>query len=119
MSEQRPTAGPAPVDLQVEHYLITYSRGPGWVEGRSLFEQPLEDHAAYQAGLAERGLLLLSGPLLDREGGISIVKAADRAKADEIVAADPAVTSGVFVADIAPLFLAFSVLSQAGAPTPG
>jgi uncharacterized protein YciI len=107
VSEQ-PAAGPTAAKLPVEHHLVTYSPGPGWVEGRSLFEQPLAGHARYQAELVERRKLLLSGPLLDREGGIAIIRAADLATASAMVAADPAVATGMFVADIAPLFIAFS-----------
>lgn len=111
--------GPGPVVPPVEFHMVTYSPGPNWVAGKGLFEQPLEGHAEFQADLAARGLLLLSGPLLDRDGGISIIRAADRETAQALLADDPALVNGVFAADVAPLLIAFSVVPELAAAVAG
>jgi uncharacterized protein YciI len=100
----------------VEYHLVTYSPGKNWVDGKGLFEQPLEGHAEFQAGLAERDILVMSGPLLDRDGGISIIRAADPAIARALIADDPALVNGVFAADVAPFLVAFSALPGFGRP---
>lgn len=107
------TAPPVPPS----HHFVLYRRGPGWLEGKSLFEQPLQGHAEHNAKLEAEGLLVVSGPLLDREGGLSVLAVADGDRAREIVARDPAVRDGIFIAEVAPLFAAFpKELSPFGAP---
>lgn len=102
-----------------QHHLVTYTPGPGWLVGVPLFEQPLQEHAAYQASLLERGVLLLSGPLLDRCGGISILSDVDGEQVRAVLEDDPAIRSGVFTASASPLLIAFSAVpSSAQAPRP-
>lgn len=101
------TAETTPPPVPPTHHLVLYRRGPGWLEGKSLFEQPLQGHAEHNAALEAEGLLVISGPLLDREGGLSVLAVADSDRARKIVAKDPAVKDGIFVAEVAPLFAAF------------
>jgi uncharacterized protein YciI len=55
-----------------------------------LRDQVRPAHRAYLLGLAERGLLLGSGPYADGEAGALLVfAAADRAALDALVAEDP------------------------------
>lgn len=102
------TAGsPGPTEIPPTHHVVLYRPGPGWVEGKPLFEQPLQGHAEYNATLEAEGLLTLSGPFLDRNGGMSVLAVADTGKAGRIVRKDPAVRDGIFEADVVPLFAAF------------
>ncbi|MFJ8648266.1 YciI family protein [Streptomyces sp. NPDC093546] len=98
------TAAP---EIRPTHHVVTYRPGPGWIEGKPLFEQPLQGHAEHNAELEAEGLLFLSGPFLDRNGGMSVLAVSDTDEAEKIVAKDPAVKNGVFLADVAPFFAAF------------
>jgi len=88
----------APSALQV--YVITYKPGPAWLAGVPMNRQALGPHAAYWTRLAREGRAIGAGPFTDMDGGIAMINAADRAEAEAIVAADPAVTSGVFVGEV-------------------
>ena len=48
------------------------------------------------------GSMKLAGPLTDDTGGAVVLEVADESEAKAIVAADPAVKSGVFVHEIHP-----------------
>jgi len=81
-------------------FVITYSPGPAWQAGVPMNHQALGPHAAYWTRLAREGRAIGAGPFTDMDGGIAMINAADRAEAEAIVAADPAVTSGVFVGEV-------------------
>jgi hypothetical protein len=61
--------------------------GPNWVQAVKHNEQPeFQNHVAYVIELQEKGLTLLSGPIMERvgglngvlaDGGMTIFKAAD------------------------------------------
>jgi uncharacterized protein YciI len=57
-----------------------------------------QDHAAYLNSLAERGVLLLAGPLVDDNGGLLIYEAADRAELGAVLDGEPYIKAG-FVAE--------------------
>ena len=85
-------------------------RGPGWVAGRSLGEQPAcEEHRAFVRGLERDGTLEGAGPLcpLDEAPeelvGLLVFAGADADEARRLLAADPARVAGVLAADVAPL----------------
>jgi uncharacterized protein YciI len=83
-------------------YLVIYRPGPGWLPGKPLAEQPLRDHGKYMLSLYVKGLMKLAGPLTDDAGGAVVLDVADEAEARAIVAADPAVKSGLFVHEMHP-----------------
>lgn len=83
-------------------FAICYSRGPSWVTGKSVFEQPLQAHLAYMKTLRVQGRLLLGGPFLDDEGGLVVVSAAGIDEANQIASDDPAIRAGVMVAKAHP-----------------
>ena len=83
-------------------FVIYYRRGPAWLEGKSVFEQPLQQHLTYVRGLAARGTLRLGGPFTDDCGGLIVVDAADAADAQALLEADPAVRDGVMAAEAHP-----------------
>lgn len=70
-------------------YLLTI------VVERSVYEPHLPAHMAYLHELNARGTLLLSGPFVDRRGGMVLIRAESEAAARAIAAADPLVVAGV------------------------
>ncbi|MFF5856931.1 YciI family protein [Streptomyces sp. NPDC012751] len=55
----------------------------------------LPDHVAWLEQQYEKGFFLASGRKNPRDGGVILAVAEDRARIEEIVAADPFVTAGV------------------------
>ncbi|MEW6213387.1 MAG: YciI family protein [Acidobacteriota bacterium] len=83
-------------------FIIIYRRGQAWIEGKSISEQPLEEHGKYILGLYGAGKLRFAGPFEDDSGGAAVIEAASEQEARSIARDDPAVTSGVFVYEIHP-----------------
>lgn len=83
-------------------YLVIYRPGPAWLAGKSVLEQPLKEHGKYMLGLYIKGFMKLAGPLTDDAGGAVLLAVADESEAKMIVAADPAVKSGIFVYEMHP-----------------
>ncbi len=83
-------------------YLVIYRPGPAWLVGKSVLEQPLKEHGKYMLGLYIKGSMKLGGPLTDDAGGAVLLTVADEPEAKTIVAADPAVKSGIFVYEMHP-----------------
>lgn len=91
------TAQPHAPAAAANTYLVVYRRGPAWVDGKPMREQPgLREHFAYYLDLHGQGRLVAGGGFTDESGGAAIIKADDDAAADAFIAADPAVKSGVF-----------------------
>jgi uncharacterized protein YciI len=80
-------------------YLFIYRPGPAWKPGVPMAGQDLRPHGAYMAKLDAEGRILAAGGFPD-QGGMAIVRAASLEEAQRLLAADPAVTSGVFLADL-------------------
>jgi uncharacterized protein YciI len=93
-------AEPPPISQPL--FVITYRAGPAWKPGVPMNRQALGPHAAYWARMQAEGRAVGAGPMLDADGGMAIVRASDIAAARALVAADPAVTSGVFAAEMHP-----------------
>lgn len=83
-------------------YLVVYRPGPAWVPDKPLAEQSLKQHRQYILSLYARGALRLAGPFLDNTGGAAALEAANEDEARALMAADPAVLSGVFVTELHP-----------------
>src|SRR6266508_2949715 len=83
-------------------YLIIYRPGPAWLTGKSVMEQPLREYGKYMLSLYIKGSMKLAGPLTDDAGGAVLLAVADEPEAKTIVAADPAVKSGIFVYEMHP-----------------
>ena len=81
-------------------YLFLYRPGPAWKADRPMTEQGLGPHFRYLKGLLEQGRLFGAGPLLDNDGGLAIVRAANLEDARAMLAADPAIASRIFEADV-------------------
>src|SRR6266404_5814822 len=83
-------------------FLVIYRPGPAWLVGKSVAEQPLKEHGKYMLGLYVKGAMKLAGPLTDNAGGAVVLEVAGESEAKAIVAADPAVKSGVFLCEMHP-----------------
>ena len=83
-------------------YLVLYRPGPAWLSGKSVMEQPLQEHGKYMQSLYIKGSMKLAGPLTDNAGGAVLLEVSNEAEAKAIVANDPAVKSGVFVYEMHP-----------------
>lgn len=89
---------PAPAKLAGKRiYLVVYLPGPGWIQGKTMQEQPpLKEHGRYMLQLYRQDVLQFAGRFGDNIGGAMVFRAKDDTEASAIVAADPAVTSGMF-----------------------
>ena len=63
-------------------------------------QQDLREHAAYHDRLVREGRGFAGGGYVGMDGGMAIVRAADLAEAEAMLAADPAIVNGVFVAEL-------------------
>jgi uncharacterized protein YciI len=93
-----PASQPAAQPRQL--FLFLYRPGPAWRAGVPMARQDLREHAAYHARLVREGRSAAAGGYAGEDGGMAIVRAANRAEAEAILAADPAIRNGVFVAEL-------------------
>ena len=82
------------------YFLFLYRPGPAWRAGVPMNQQGLAPHGAYMQQLLRDERLLAGGGFTDIDGGMAVVRAANMDEARALLAADPAITSGIFVADI-------------------
>ena len=88
---------PAVTATQVETlFILTYQQGPSWIAGEPMHRQRLADHFRYMLKLTGEGALVGGGPFTGENAGMAIIRAPDLAAARAILAADPAITTGVF-----------------------
>ena len=78
----------------MSYYAVIREAGPAWTDGKGIAEQPgLSDHAAFMNRLADRGSVLLGGPLAGSEHGrlraLLIVSADGEAEIRSSLADDP------------------------------
>jgi uncharacterized protein YciI len=88
----------APAGRQL--FLFQYAPGPAWRAGVPMREQGLGPHAAYMGQLQSEGRLFAGGGYASDDGGMAIVMAASEDQARAMLAADPAIVSGIFVAQL-------------------
>jgi uncharacterized protein YciI len=81
-------------------FLFQYAPGPAWRAGAPMREQGLGPHGAYMQQLLNEGRLFAGGGYVNADGGMAIVIAADLEDARAMLAADPAIASGIFVAEL-------------------
>ncbi|MDP3747065.1 MAG: YciI family protein [Phenylobacterium sp.] len=96
-------------------YVIHYKTGPAWLVGKPLRDQPMGPHGAYMRKLFAEGRMLAAGPTVDAEGavplvdgGVILLRAASLDEAKAVMAADPAITAGLFVGEVRTWRVAFS-----------
>lgn len=95
-----PPATPAPEIKSQPNFLIVYRRGPSWIAGKSVKEQPLKEHGRFLIDLYKKGILKFAGPFSDDTGGAAALLVETEEAARAIVAADPAVVSGVMIPEL-------------------
>jgi uncharacterized protein len=94
------------VDENGPHYFVAFpTPGPKWVQGLRYNKQPdFMRHVAYMTELQDKGLTVLSGPFMERagglngvlaDGGMTIFRAANLDEAITIGMDDPTVKSGM------------------------
>ena len=89
-------------------FAVELEPGAGWLAGKSVMEQPLQEHAQYHSGLYAAGKLYMGGPYLDNGGGLVILRAFDMEEAQALVDNDPAVRDDIFTATIHPYMPVFN-----------
>ncbi len=86
-----------------QYFVVIYRPGTGWLEGKPIREQPTSEHVAYMKKLKTLGTLVLGGPFKDSAGAMVIIECETLAAAKQFVDEDPAIQTGLFVAEIHPL----------------
>lgn len=81
-------------------YICIYRPGPAWVADKPLDQQDLRPHTAFIKRLLDEGRLFAGGRTVDVDGGLAIFRAASLEEARGVLAADPALISGVLVAEL-------------------
>ena len=84
-------------------YIVVHRPGPGWLTGVDFREQPdVMAHVIHYRKLFEDGKLEIGGPFLTPDKGGMMIPTPDvgRDEIEVFAAADPAVQSGLLVAEI-------------------
>jgi uncharacterized protein YciI len=81
-------------------FLFLFRPGPAGQPGVPMRQQNLREHGAYHARLVQEGRSVAGGGYVGEDGGMAIVRAADLAEAQAMLAADPAIRNGVFAAEL-------------------
>jgi len=89
-------------------FVIVYHQGPAWDAGLPMGKQPaMGRHGAYMKRLFDEGVSFAAGPTTDAPGGVVILRAASLEAAKALLAADPSISSGMFVGEVHPWAPAF------------
>lgn len=82
-------------------YLVRMTPGSAWQAGRPTADQPGYDrHLDTLRRWSAQGIVVLGGPVTSDQGTLVIIRAASLEDARDLAQSDPAVTSGLFVADV-------------------
>lgn len=81
-------------------FAAIYERGPNWIAGKPITQQPLSEHVAYLMGLHDQSVVAMGGPFADETGGLVILAVTDSDEAARLIDHDPAVQSGVLKAQV-------------------
>jgi uncharacterized protein YciI len=111
---QTSAAPPAPrkeASVRDIRYVVFHTPGPRWQQGKAMFEQEgLQEHVAHYRKLLDSGKLALGGPHLDGKSGGMMIPAAGVSEEEikAFAAEDPAVRSGLLVAEVRPWLVGMS-----------
>jgi len=81
-------------------FAVIYRPGPAWKPGLPMAQQDLRAHGGYIARLATEGRVVAGGGWVGVDGGMALLRCADADEAARLLAADPAVTTGIFAAEL-------------------
>ena len=82
-------------------YVLVHRPGPKWLVGAAYGDQPgVLEHFRFLTRLREEGTLIMAGPFLDDSGGMAVIRSASEEAAGELAASDPAVVSGLLMAEV-------------------
>jgi uncharacterized protein YciI len=106
------------IDENGPHYFVAFQTpGPNWVQGVPYNEQPdFMKHVGYMLDMQQKGLTVLSGPFMEKagglngvlaDGGMTIFKAADIDEATRIGNDDPSVQSGLLKVEVKMMWVPF------------
>jgi uncharacterized protein YciI len=106
------------VDENGPHYFVAFQTpGPKWDSSKKYNEQPeFMDHVGYMTQLQEQGLTVLSGPFMEKagglngvlsDGGMTIFRATDLDEAIRIGTDDPTVKSGMLNVEVKMFWVPF------------
>lgn len=98
------------------YFFIIFKRGPKWIPGKSIWEQPLLKHTQFMQRLLEDEKLEFEGPFLDDQGGIALLNVSTEAEARAILAEEPAILAGTFEAELHPFRFTFDSATGSLAP---
>jgi len=76
-------------------FLVVYKPGPAWLPGKSVAQQPLQEHGRHILDLHSKGQLKIAGPFSDDAGGAAVIYAVNQDEAKDMVMKDPTVVSGI------------------------
>lgn len=114
-SDGRDMAEPLePLPGMTVYWLVLKTRGPTWTPGESPELERLQAaHLAHLDEMRDRGLALVSGPLLDGGyiRGVSILRVASQAEAEAICEADPSVQAGRLSYEVHPWMVHKGILA--------
>lgn len=92
-------------------YIVIHSPGPNWQPGKSMFDQPgVREHVEHYRRLLDAGKLEMGGPHLDARGGGMMIPVAGISQEEitRFAADDPAVKSGLLLAEVRPWLIGMS-----------
>lgn len=119
VAQPAPATAPAPAAEPL--FALILAPGPAWKAGRPFSEQGLRPHFDYWMALFRAGRIAAAGPV-GSDGGLVLLRAADQAAADAILAADPAIAAGIFTGSVrryAPPMVNPALLGQPPGTPPG
>ena len=83
-------------------FVIHFTTGTGWKEGKPHWEQGLVPHREYVREALAQGILVAGGPFMDHTGGLIILEVENLEEAQRFADNDPAVIEEKFEAAIYP-----------------
>lgn len=92
----------APGAENQRYFFFQHVPGPGWDHDKPVFQQDWEAHLAYMRELTASGHLVLGGPFKDDSGAFGILLADSLEHAQQLTAADPAVSEELVRVEVRP-----------------
>ncbi|WP_242221050.1 YciI family protein [Bacillus cereus group sp. BfR-BA-01380] len=85
----------------MNYFVILFTQGENWEQGKHIWEQDLEEHKVYWAQHRTEKVVA-GGPFIDDTGGMIILEVESLEEAKELASCDPAVSNNIFHANVHP-----------------